>query len=131
MKLWAASLFALTVLAPLFTACEDECGSGYVRSDHYCRAVVEGGAEGGAAGSPVGEGGAAGEVSCDVSSFSQTCLTHDQCECDADFCAGFPGEEGICTRTGCDEDPSVCPSDWGCLDLASFDPTLPTICTPP
>jgi hypothetical protein len=125
MKLWAASLLALTVLVPLFTGCEDDCGSGYVRSDHLCRAAADGGGEAGAAGTP------AGAANCDVSTFAQTCLTHDECECDADFCAGFPGEEGVCTRTGCDEDESVCPSDWGCLNLASFDPTLPTICTPP
>jgi hypothetical protein len=128
MKLCEASLFALAGIVALFTGCEDECGSGYVRADHLCRATTEGGAEAGAAGSSAGE---AGETGCELSTFAETCLAHAECQCDADFCAGFPGEEGICTRTGCDEDPSVCPQDWGCVDLASFDPSLPAICAPP
>jgi len=25
-----------------------------------------------------------------------------------------------CTSMGCDTDPTICPSDWTCKDLASF-----------
>jgi hypothetical protein len=38
---------------------------------------------------------------------------------------------GFCTRTGCDTDPSVCPSGHACVDLSGFGPGLPSICVPP
>jgi hypothetical protein len=117
------------LVASLGGACEDDCGPGYERAQHLCRVIHEDGTGGeGGFGETLG---AAGTRACEMSTFAQICLTADDCACDADFCAGYPGEEGICTRTGCDEDPSVCPSDWNCTDLSAFGPDLPVICTPP
>jgi hypothetical protein len=56
----------------------------------------------------------------------------DACNCAADYCALMPGQtEGYCTRTGCKEDPSVCPADWSCLDLSQFLAGQPAICIKP
>jgi hypothetical protein len=126
--------FAATAASGATLGCSDECGEGYHLENHLCAADASDGAGGapdgsggsGAAGS--GEAGAAGEPACDPT-FGEDCVTSSECSCDATFCAGYPGEVGICTRTGCVEDPSVCPPDWGCMDLVAFG--LPSICTPP
>ncbi len=101
--------------------------------------VAAGGGEGGAASSDdvggASSGGAAGApepVDCQApSEFGDECADSSECQCDVDYCAVQPGAtSGICTKTGCAEDPSICPADWQCLDLSVFDPTLPSICTP-
>ena len=56
---------------------------------------------------------------------------HSECDCTAPYCSISPGEsEGICTRTGCVEDPAVCPAGYMCMDLSVFDPELPSLCVP-
>lgn len=129
MKRMSSTIVTLLIAGFVVSGCEDDCGPGYERFDHLCRVVTEEGS-GGEGGSDE-LAGAAGTAACEVSTFAQTCLTAEDCQCDADFCAGYPGEEGICTRTGCGEDPNVCPEDWNCMDLSPFGPDLPTICTPP
>jgi hypothetical protein len=126
MKRLGSIVVTLLAAVGVVGGCGDECGPGYERWEHLCRAVAEEGGGGGDA-----TAGAAGSMACEASTFAQTCLGAEDCECDADFCAGYPGEEGICTRTGCGDGPSVCPSDWNCTDLSPFGPDLPTICTPP
>jgi hypothetical protein len=107
--------------------CRDRCGQGYELQNHLCVALpsVDGG--GGAGGSD-GGGEEGGAPACEPT-FGEACLGSTECGCDATFCAGYPGEVGVCTRTGCLEDPSVCPPDWSCMDLAEFG--LPSICVPP
>ncbi len=82
-----------------------------------------------------GEGGSTqgGEASCEQpSSFGDACARSQDCRCEVDYCALQPGAtEGVCTRTGCVEDPSICPASWQCLDLSAFDASLPAICVPP
>lgn len=131
MKRSSSIALSLLVAAWFVSGCEDECGPGYESFEHLCR-VAGGEADGGegSADAAAGAAGVAGAAECESSTFGDTCLTLADCECDADFCAGLPGEEGFCTRTGCDETPSVCPSEWGCMDLSRFGPDLPAICTP-
>ena len=80
------------------------------------------GAEGGAAGSGAG----VDLVSCEQELLGAPCAdgtTHSDCGCDATYCAVQPGAtEGMCTRTGCVEDPSLCPEGYSCLDLSAFQP---------
>jgi hypothetical protein len=92
-----------------------------------------------------GDGGPSGEAgedpkasrnaatNCSLSSqFGDACADSTDCRCLTNHCAILPGEAtGSCTRTGCIEDPSVCPAGFQCVDLSSSDPNLPSICLPP
>jgi hypothetical protein len=129
----ARFLLLATAASSVTLGCSDECGEGYRLVNHLCVAPVVPDGTGGAADGGGGTGGTGGHEAgagpvCDPT-FGEDCLSSDECSCDATFCAGYPGEVGVCTRTGCIEDPSVCPSDWGCMDLAVYG--LPSICTPP
>ncbi len=70
-------------------------------------------AQGGAAGSGVGAAGGA-----DGGQLGDECASDNECGPEAHYCAINPGDPlGYCTPTGCDEDPSLCPSDqWTCED---------------
>ena len=130
---------------PLIWACADDadCDDGQTLEDGRCvsptsnsTSSTSGGGEGGAP-STGGEAGAPstrGEAGA-PSTFGAPCTddeTHAECGGDATYCAVQPGQaEGYCTATGCTENPEVCPSDWGCLNLGAFDPTLPSVCTRP
>jgi hypothetical protein len=64
--------------------------------------------------------------------FGDVCGGDGDCVAPTDFCAKYPSDPtGICTRTGCLADMTLCPAGWGCLDLAIYLPGLPAICTPP
>ena len=76
----------------------------------------------------VADGGA--ETACSDSTFGKTCTTAVDCGCDTGFCAGYPGQKGICSHSGCLEDASVCPATWSCGDFSAFQ-TGPWLCTPP
>lgn len=79
-----------------------------------------------AAPAPSPSGGAAS------GSFGATCTDSTGCSGAASYCALMPGRSsGYCTATGCKANPSVCPEKWGCLDLSSFQPGAPPICTKP
>jgi hypothetical protein len=55
---------------------------------------------------------------------------HSDCPCAADYCAVQPGQTtGYCTKTGCVEDPNICPSGYTCFDLSKFAPDLPAFCS--
>ncbi|HOU92050.1 MAG TPA: hypothetical protein PLU22_13455 [Polyangiaceae bacterium] len=88
----------------------------------------------GAEGSTAGSGAGIDLVSCDQEVLGAPCAdgtTHSDCGCDATYCAVQPGAtEGMCTRTGCVEDPSLCPEGYSCLDLSAFQPGLPSLCQP-
>ena len=120
----------VALLAPLalsaLDGCSDRCEPGYTLEHHICRQDV---ASAGAA----GDTGAAGAPSCDdpgMSTFGAACWLESECTCDSDFCAANPGSVGFCTRTGCDVDPSVCPSGYSCMDLSAIVAGLPFICVP-
>lgn len=124
---------ATAAASAITLGCSENCGDGYRLVNHLCTADIS---DDGAGGAPDGRGGtgsgqeagASGGPLCEPT-FGEECFATADCSCDATFCAGYPGEAGICTRTGCTEDPSVCPSDWGCMDLSAY--ALPSICTPP
>lgn len=93
----------------------------------------QGGYEGGVAGMADGpaedpvEGG-----QCATPVLGSVCSSDADCGCDADYCAIQPGNaDGNCTRTGCLQDPTICPADWGCLDISVFLPGGPNFCVPP
>lgn len=81
-----------------------------------------------------GDAGDAGACNADVE-LGATCsdaITHSECGCDADYCAIVPGDEqGYCTRTGCLDDPSVCPEGWSCFDVSVFEEGAPAVCLKP
>jgi len=98
--------------------------------------VAAGGAAAGgssAAGEAGDSAGAADAPVCeDPAKFGDECTQSTECHCVVDYCALQPGmPTGICTRTGCLEDPSICPETWQCLDLSTFGPGLPSLCVPP
>ena len=65
-----------------------------------------------------------------TSDFGASCQTDANCSGAADYCAKMPGQSsGTCTVTGCKEQPSRCPSGYGCFDLSQFAAGLPSICT--
>ena len=126
----ASSLLALTLAA---TACDSsDCDPGQTYRDGLCYPDPDAGpAEGSAdAGSP---DAAAADAAVDAfAHYGDACEETAGCEAPSNYCAMQPGEAvGYCTHTGCVEDETVCPGDWSCLDLSVFDPTLPSICTPP
>ncbi|HEY8944215.1 MAG TPA: hypothetical protein VIM73_08130 [Polyangiaceae bacterium] len=81
------------------------------------------------------EAGQGGEPSGECSPavpFGEACGADTDCGCVTNYCAKAPGQtQGNCTRTGCLDDPTLCPEGFQCLDLSVFDPTLPDICMPP
>lgn len=127
-------VYCLFATVGLLAACADdaECDDGQVLEENRC--VEENSGSAGSAGtSTAGTGSGAGGAGADM--FGATCTddeTHAECGGNATYCAIQPGQsEGYCTATGCVEDPSVCPDGWGCLNLAAFDPSLPSVCTQP
>ena len=64
--------------------------------------------------------------------YGAPCTDVDDCNAPTDYCAARPGQTaGYCTRQGCKDDPSVCPSGWTCFDLSRFEPGAPAICAKP
>ncbi|HTQ05564.1 MAG TPA: hypothetical protein VMI54_16995 [Polyangiaceae bacterium] len=110
-------------------ACNERCDPGYHLSEDLC--YVDPPDAGADAGSEAGAAGAPSAPTCDdasVTTFGASCHSNADCTCDSDFCAGYPGQVGSCTRTGCLTDPSVCPDGYSCMDLSSFGAGLPAIC---
>jgi hypothetical protein len=67
---------------------------------------------------------------CADEGFGTPCEDDSACTCAANYCALMPGQTaGYCTKTGCKEDASLCPSGSSCFDLSLFSPGLPSICT--
>jgi hypothetical protein len=64
--------------------------------------------------------------------FGDPCYDTDYCKCATNLCVlRTEDAEGICTHTGCLEQPDLCPSDWSCVDLSPYGADLPSICLPP
>ncbi len=71
------------------------------------------------------EAGGGGGVS--TAAFEKSCATAADCAAPAPYCAVPPGK---CTATGCDVDPTVCPTGWPCMDLTPYGMAL-HLCVPP
>jgi len=140
MKRLASSL-VMTLAASLAAGCETPgsnlCDPGQILDpvSGYCVAApADGGADTGTQPSPdasAGAADAAGDASCSpgTSMFGDPCTTLSDCHCPTDYCAVTPGATmGVCTRTGCDVDGSICPSAYTCLDLGQFQAGLPSVC---
>ena len=116
-------------------SCHDTCPTGYVLKQNACvLAAPEVGnpQDGGDSGLTIDAGDADSNVAptCTDSTFGNACMIHTDCGCDTGYCAGLPGQQGICSHTGCLQDASVCPAGWGCMDLAAYQAGL-SLCTPP
>jgi len=123
--------------AILLVNCDETCPAGYLYRNHMCigAAAGTGGStsQGGASaqpdsGAPDASGASGGD--CGDSTFGDVCMSASDCGCDTAYCAGYPGSQGICSHTGCLEDPSVCPANWNCGDFSAFQDGL-SLCTPP
>ena len=112
-----------SIWSMLLSGCSDECDPGWEIKNHECVRVAAADAGGDAA----GDGGDAASQ-CTMSQLGVTCWQTEECTCDTDLCAAQPGMQGFCTRTGCLQDATVCPSGWTCMDLSSMDPSWPSIC---
>ncbi|MFC1641843.1 hypothetical protein ACFL5O_04015 [Myxococcota bacterium] len=109
---------AIAMVAMIFAA---GCGDSSDGNDGTNSSAMSTGSEGG--GAATGSG---------ASDFEDACKKTADCSAPMDFCAIVPGEtEGICTRQGCLDDPSLCPDQWDCLDLSAFEPGGPAFCVPP
>jgi hypothetical protein len=90
-------------------------------------AVAEAGAEGGAAQCTLAGG--------DGQGFGAPCSdtqAHSDCPCAANYCSKSPFDtQGYCSRTGCKENPGLCPPGWTCFDVSQFAPGQPSVCTKP
>ena len=92
---------ALCLLAGLVPACTEDspCDEGQTLREGYCYTVDA---------SPPSE-------------FGKVCASDTDCVAPAVNCAIQPGQAvGFCSAFGCDLDPSICPSGWGCMDLTPF-----------
>jgi hypothetical protein len=55
--------------------------------------------------------------------FGDLCAANEQCQCGLDLCAIIPGQTcGFCTRSGCLQNPSICPPGWTCYDASAYQP---------
>ncbi len=76
-----------------------------------------------------GEGGtASGGAPMEEVAFGATCAAHADCGGDTNYCAMPPTEPPYCTASGCDQDASLCPTGYECLDLGLFVPGEPFVC---
>jgi len=61
--------------------------------------------------------------------FGRTCTRQSDCACPAPICAVQPGAtSGYCTQIDCDEDSTICPAGFQCIDLSALDPSYPFTC---
>jgi hypothetical protein len=94
-------------------------------------APASSGAGGSSGGATAGSGtsGSAGAVTAKEAEFGDLCATAADCGGTTDYCATPPTEPFYCTAKGCDQNASLCPSDYECFDLGAFVPGEPFICT--
>ena len=109
----------VVLISSALTGCMgDRCSPGQVLRDRRCMPLSVDGAgpdDGGA------DAGAEG--------FAAPCSGSDDCTGKADFCVVFPGSPvGYCTYQDCQQEPDSCPTEYTCVDLSKFLPTLPRAC---
>ncbi len=55
------------------------------------------------------------------STFGEPCASSAECLAPTSYCAiQPPATTGFCSTFGCDQDPSICPSTWACMDLTPY-----------
>lgn len=130
----ASRLFVALASTLVLVDCDDSCYPGYILKNHVCIAEAAPASATGGTGSNEDSGTSedAGkpQETCSDSTFGNTCMTAADCGCDTAYCAGYPGQQGICSHSGCLENPSVCPSTWNCQDFSAFQTGL-SLCAPP
>lgn len=118
----------LVVLGLALVGCEidDPCDANQREEHGVCMSTLS---DAGADGSPDGGDGDAGDAGClddPHAYFDDPCTRHDSptdCPCSAYICvAEQMDQEGYCSRLGCLDDETICPSGWDCLDVEAFDP---------
>jgi hypothetical protein len=119
---------ALLSLLPAIGCGGEQCDPDQELNNHMCKAASTGGT--GASADSGGSAGDSGGASAGTS-LGALCASDSECTGDTNYCATPPTTPRFCTRTGCKEDPSVCPAGWTCMDLSIFLATLPAICEPP
>jgi hypothetical protein len=129
---------ALLATGSLSTACQDPssalCDRGQILDplSGYCIAApVDAGSLDARASDAAREEASTDAGACDaaVSKFGDNCGATTDCHCPTDYCAVMPAATtGFCTRTGCDVDPTICPTKWTCFNLGAFQTGLPHIC---
>jgi len=76
------------------------------------------------AGGDSGSGGTSTVASSTVSTaslFGITCAADTDCTAPVGYCAKMPGAtSGYCTQQSCITDPTICPANWTCFDLAAL-----------
>jgi hypothetical protein len=129
------------ILVSLFLAgCDiDPCDPGQIKvQSASCVPDMPPSSSGGSPsdGGPTGHAGedpkAVGSGATNCSQFGDACADSVDCRCLTNYCAIPSGEAmGSCTRSGCSEDPSVCPAGFQCTDLSNADLSLLSVCVPP
>jgi hypothetical protein len=105
----------------------ESCDPGQVMQFNICLpGLVDGGfpdlAPGDTCAPPVKPDGGESEMCMDKKAgFGEPCTANEQCRCGKDLCAIIPGQTcGFCTRSGCLQDPSICPQGWTCYDASAY-----------
>jgi hypothetical protein len=113
-----ARAWCLLALGVGLGACSENtpCDDGLVLRGGYCYPADAAVAPADAAVAPAdvaaAEAGAA---------FGQICGASSECAAPATYCAIQPGQSsGFCTAFGCDQNPSICPAAWICMDLTPY-----------
>ena len=115
----------------LLAACTEPspCDEGEILRDWYCFAIADASADdplradadGVASEAAPGIDGGTAADSPAPSAFGKVCMATEECPAPTVYCAVQPGQPaGFCTAFGCEVDPSICPSGWGCMDLTPF-----------
>lgn len=115
-----ASRLLLWTLTLGFTACAvgAPCDVGDQLVDGVCRAETQ---------KPTSDGG----TGVAASTFGSTCKDHPECTGEVNICLVPDGQvSGVCSVSGCDQKPSLCPQSWKCCDLARVRAGAPWGCVP-
>jgi hypothetical protein len=102
---------ALCLFAGLIPACTEDspCDEDQTLRDGYCYR------------NPVVDAAAPAVDVSPSSEFGDVCTVNEECNPPTSYCAVQPMQTaGFCTAFGCDQDPSICPSGWSCMDLTPF-----------
>lgn len=127
---WSLALFLSLLLGILLAACTPphRCDPGQIDMGYSCYAPPDagGGSDTGAAQVDVIPPDA---VMCTdrYTGFGYGCNVPEDCPCGRDFCVIFSGQQ-YCSQTGCDADPSICPSGYSCVDLGTYVAGLKPTC---
>jgi hypothetical protein len=104
------------VLAAAACQPDDPCDPGHVEHGGHCYLV-----DGPPADAPT--------LDSAFAHFGDGCATDLDCAAPTTYCALPPGDSaGFCTRTECLPDPTMCPPEWTCLDVASYGAGFASLC---